>query len=433
MMSPWTSMVSPEVESEQNLTDQRNAEYFSIRTDAYSDFIGTYEDSEATEQRALVAESRLGVFSVNGLELNRPLSSDVLEPRLDVQLLLIDNDRHMQEVRNELSEISGLEVREFIGPSGLMVQGTASALFRAQSISSVIAQWDVPLAMFLDDSMLDVMMFEDGIETLQDEEIRLEGWWSHQQIDSLSIADDEGNTIKQELSDVAAIALDDAEHLDLGQYRGKLSVKTVLDVVRQPSVMWLRFEPQMAYDNDQSKNHMQINTMRSYFTTDLDGSGQIVAVADSGLDDDHGDFGTRIVGNYDVIGDGSTADRHSGHGTHVACTVLGDGSRGGYAGVAPDAELYFQAMENDNTGNFVSPSLNYLLNSAYNAGARIHTNSWGSSATSTQGEYTSEAEAVDDRSFNYDKVSNGQEGLSILFAAGNDGPDAGTFGSPSTA
>ena len=186
MMSPWTSMVSPEVESEQNLTDQRNAEYFSIRTDAYSDFIGTYEDSEATEQRALVAESRLGVFSVNGLELNRPLSSDVLEPRLDVQLLLIDNDRHMQEVRNELSEISGLEVREFIGPSGLMVQGTASALFRAQSISSVIAQWDVPLAMFLDDSMLDVMMFEDGIETLQDEEIRLEGWWSHQQIDSLN-------------------------------------------------------------------------------------------------------------------------------------------------------------------------------------------------------------------------------------------------------
>ena len=134
-----------------------------------------------------------------------------------------------------------------------------------------------------------------------------------------------------------------------------------------------------------------------------------------------------------MIGDGSTADKHSGHGTHVSCTVLGDGSKGGYAGVAPDAELYFQAMENDNTGNFVSPSLNYLLNTAYNAGARIHTNSWGSAATSTQGQYTSEAEAVDDRSFNYDKVSNGQEGLTILFAAGNDGPGAGTVGSPSTA
>ena len=95
--------------------------------------------------------------------------------------------------------------------------------------------------------------------------------------------------------------------------------------------------------------------MTTYFTTDLDGSGQTVAVADSGLDEDHGDFGTRVVGNYDVIGDGSTADKHSGHGTHVACTVLGDGFRGGYGGVAQAADLYFQAMENDNTGKFPIP------------------------------------------------------------------------------
>ena len=89
---------------------------------------------------------------------------------------------------------------------------------------------------------------------------------------------------------------------------------------------------------------MQATAMKSYFTTDLDGSGQIIAVADSGLDDDHGDFGTRLISSNDVIGDGSTADKHSGHGTHVSCTVLGDGSKGGYAGVAPSAELYFQAM-----------------------------------------------------------------------------------------
>ncbi|MGB1914142.1 MAG: S8 family serine peptidase [Candidatus Poseidoniaceae archaeon] len=433
LMSPWSSMVGPEQEQTLSLEDERNVEFFSIRTDAYSDFVGTYASTDVEEERPILAESRIGTFSNNGLELNRPLSSDVLEPRMDVQLLLIDNDRHMLDVRNELSEIPGLEVREFVGPSGLMIQGTSSAFLDAVSVQSVVAQWDVPLAMFLDDSLLDALMFEDGITALQGEEVRLEGWWGGSQLDEISIADDDGNTIQQDLSQVAGLALDEVEHLDVGQFRGHLSIESLLDVVRQPSVMWLRFEPQMDFDNDQSKNHMKIGTMRSYFTTDLDGSGQIVAVADSGLDEDHGDFGTRIVGNYDVIGDGSTADKHSGHGTHVACTVLGDGSKGGYAGVAPDAELYFQAMENDNTGNFVSPSLNYLLNTAYNAGARIHTNSWGSAATSTQGEYTSEAEAVDDRSFNYDKVSNGQEGLTILFAAGNDGPNPGTVGSPSTA
>ena len=433
VMSPWSSMVEPGSKESDSLEAERDVEFFSIRTDAYSDFVGTYDASNVQEQRAVEAHSRLGTYSMTGLELNRPLSTDVLEPRFDAQLLLIDNDRNMLDVRQDLSDIPGLEVREFIGPSGLVVQGTLTAIQNAQSIPSVVAQWGVPLAMFLDDSMLDAMLFEGGLNALQGEEVRLEGWWGEEQIDALTIADAQGNTIDQDLSQVAQAALDDVEHLDQGQYRGTLATNSVLDIVRQPSVMWLRFEPQMVFENDQSKNHMKINTMRSYFTTDLDGSGQIVAVADSGLDEDHGDFGTRVVGNYDVIGDGSTADKHSGHGTHVACTVLGDGSKGGYAGVAPDAELYFQAMENDNTGNFVSPSLNYLLNTAYNAGARIHTNSWGSSATSTQGEYTSEAEAVDDRAFNYDKVSNGQEGLTILFAAGNDGPNAGTVGSPSTA
>ena len=56
---------------------------------------------------------------------------------------------------------------------------------------------------------------------------------------------------------------------------------------------------------------MNINAMKQYYTTDLDGSGQIVAVADSGLDEDHGDFGSRVIGNVDLIGDGSTADAHS--------------------------------------------------------------------------------------------------------------------------
>ena len=197
--------------------------------------------------------------------------------------------------------------------------------------------------------------------------------------------------------------------------------------------MFLRADPAFAAFNDQSRGHMNTNTMKSYYTTDLDGSGQIVAVADAGLDEDHGDFGSRVAGSFDVIGDGSTADKHSGHGTHVSCTVLGDGFRGGYGGVAQSAQLYFQAMENDNTGNFQSPSLNNLLNTAYNAGARTHTNSWGSSAASQQGKYNSETEDVDDRANYYDRYYNGVQGLTILFAAGNDGPNSGTVSPPATA
>jgi len=408
-------------------------EQFSIRTDAYSDFVGELDTSIEYEQRPIEANSRIGVFTTHGLETSRPLSSDVLEPRNDVRLLLVNNERNLFDVRSELSEVQGLEVREYISPSGLLVQGTVDGFDTAMGVDGIEDQLLVPLAMFLDDVFLDAMLFEQETAAIYGQEVRLEGWRSEQTLDIISIHDANGLGIEQDLNDVANLAMDEVVKLDDGRYRGLLSVDDVLDIVRQPSVMWLRFEPQMTFSNDQSKNHMKITTMRSYFTTDLDGSGQIVAVADSGLDEDHGDFGTRVVGNFDVIGDGSTADKHSGHGTHVACTVLGDGTKGGYAGVAPDANLYFQAMENDNTGNFQSPSLNYLLNTAYNSGARIHTNSWGSSAASNQGKYTSESEDVDDRANNYDRVYNGVEGLTILFAAGNDGPNAGTVSSPSTA
>lgn len=432
LLSPWSSLLQSEEEEPSALVADE-FEQFSIRTDAYSDFVGELDTTIVQEQRPVEANSRIGVFTIHGLETSRPFSSDVLEPRNDVRLLLVNNERNLLDVRSELSEVQGIEVREYISPSGLLVQGTVDGFDSVMNVDGIEGQLLVPLAMFLDDVFLDAMLFEQETAAIYGQEVRLEGWRSEHTLDVISIHDASGSSIEQDLNDVAILAMDEVVKLDDGRYRGLLSVDDVLDIVRQPSVMWLRFEPQMAFSNDQSKNHMKITTMRSYFTTDLDGSGQIVAVADSGLDEDHGDFGTRVVGNFDVIGDGSTADKHSGHGTHVACTVLGDGTKGGYAGVAPDAELYFQAMENDNTGNFQSPSLNYLLNTAYNSGARIHTNSWGSSAASNQGKYTSESEDVDDRANNYDRVYNGVEGLTILFAAGNDGPNAGTVSSPSTA
>ena len=70
---------------------------------------------------------------------------------------------------------------------------------------------------------------------------------------------------------------------------------------------------------------------------------------------------------------------------------------------------------------------------AYNAGARTHTNSWGSSAASEQSKYNSETEDVDDRANYFDRYYSGRDGLTILFAAGNDGPNSGTVSPPATA
>lgn len=69
------------------------------------------------------------------------------------------------------------------------------------------------------------------------------------------------------------------------------------------------------------------------------GTGVEVAVLDSGIDLSHPDFQGRIAATRDFTGTG--IDDKTGHGTHVASTVLGSGaaSAGKYRGVAPDASL----------------------------------------------------------------------------------------------
>ena len=60
---------------------------------------------------------------------------------------------------------------------------------------------------------------------------------------------------------------------------------------------------------------MRISDAANYFISDLNGSGVKVAVADSGMDQDHGDMNGRISYVESLTwGDSSTEDRHSGHG-----------------------------------------------------------------------------------------------------------------------
>ena len=193
-----------------------------------------------------------------------------------------------------------------------------------------------------------------------------------------------------------------------------------------------------------------------------DGSTQIAAVADTGFgggaaNNVHPDIpqarvvaiqnlaGASSRGCYTVIDDGAV-DVDSGHGTHVAGSVLSDGGANGEGGgVAPAARFVGQAVENwvDFTsicalqyadGYYlmgIPDDLNTLFQQAYNAGARIHSNSWGSAAA---GDYTLD-------SSNADKFVWTNKDMVITFSAGNEGIDANangvvdndSIGSPATA
>jgi len=208
----------------------------------------------------------------------------------------------------------------------------------------------------------------------------------------------------------------------------------------------------------------------------LSGRGELVGVADSGLDSGdpaaiHPDFAERIVAirswpvaaDWSAVvtnggGDDGPADTRSGHGTHVAGSVCGNGAvalaagHEAIRGLAYGAGLVFQAIEQKlawtdayrqayyrryrrNPPEFglagLPADLLPVFQQAYDAGVRIHNNSWGGGDFGAYDEYA----AAVDRFMWYHKD------FLILFAAGNDGVDGdrdgdvdtGTVSPPGTA
>ncbi|MCH7230266.1 S8 family serine peptidase [Glycomyces sp. L485] len=227
-------------------------------------------------------------------------------------------------------------------------------------------------------------------------------------------------------------------------------------------------------ENDKARAIIGVPEGYAFGDTVLKGAGQIVGVADSGLDTGdpdtiHPDVRGRVAGiaswpvrailapyaNDPPEHDDGPADVESGHGTHVTGSVLGDGAaavasasaaveaRPVPAGVAPEAQVYFQSigqtvrwksieeLEEVGLRPFQEPwpppanslygiphDITALFAQAYEAGARVHTNSWGAPV---DGVYNQNARAVDEFMWAHPDML-------ILFAAGNSGVDADADG-----
>ncbi len=88
---------------------------------------------------------------------------------------------------------------------------------------------------------------------------------------------------------------------------------------------------------DAGADRMQLSAVHRLAT----GSGQVIAVIDTGVHPDPG-FGTRLRGGGDYLTGGDGLDDCDGHGTAVAGILAAapiPGSRTGFVGMAPDAQL----------------------------------------------------------------------------------------------
>jgi hypothetical protein len=212
--------------------------------------------------------------------------------------------------------------------------------------------------------------------------------------------------------------------------RVRLPSDRVTELAAAPEVIFLESYTPPDMLNDRARDVVSATpvTVPGFITpAGLGGAGQIVALADSGIDkgslsDIHPDLMStpgkmpKIVFINPFSG-GNPADT-IGHGTHMAATIAGTGiaSGGKYKGVAPEASLFVQSILN-RQGKIDPPAdLVSLFRPAYEAGARVHVNGWGGKTNA----YLSSPSQVD-RFVQY------YPDFLAVFGAGNSGPGAATL------
>lgn len=175
------------------------------------------------------------------------------------------------------------------------------------------------------------------------------------------------------------------------------SQSTLLNnIMHDGRIIWTEPTTGLVLHNAVAGALVGVPDVNSNATFTLDGSGETIAISDTGLDQDHPDIFGRVAGVYTNFGlDPSPSDTNTGHGTHIALSALGDGSGDSSAkGIAPNANLVMYALEHDPTGVFGRLGSIYdLLNDAQQKTARIAINAWGSNGN--YGHYTADSRSVD--------------------------------------
>ena len=238
LFSTSSSLLLPSQPSGEVTTFNPEWVRFDVREDVYRDAQGVMDTNLASENRDQLARTPIGVFDHLGFTLDRPVPEALLEPRFDVLMLVVSNDMRLHDVRNELDQEPGLAVREFVSPSGLMVQGTPLALQQAERHPGIATSHAVPLAMFLHNDLLDLSLLSEGESAIQNTLLRMDGWRDDAgPVETVALADNAGVLLEQSLGEVARQVMDDPHAWDDGRYEGMLTTADLSILLRQPALM----------------------------------------------------------------------------------------------------------------------------------------------------------------------------------------------------
>ncbi|HEX3011084.1 MAG TPA: S8 family peptidase, partial [Syntrophomonadaceae bacterium] len=156
----------------------------------------------------------------------------------------------------------------------------------------------------------------------------------------------------------------------------------------------------------------------------LSGKGVTIAVVDTGIYT-HKDLAGRIKAFKDLTGNKTAPYDDNGHGTHCAGDAAGNGtsSNGKYKGLAPEADLVgVKVLNKTGSGSLstVMAGVQWCIDNKVKYNINIISMSLGSRATASASE--------DPMVMIVEKAWD--QGIVVLVAAGNEGPDEKTISSP---
>lgn len=312
-------------------------------------------------------------------------------------------------------EATGLSIIEYLPDYAYLVRGSAAQQAAASRIDGFYARGDWTLA----------DKFHPGL-------LKLMRTGAYQGLALQTIGWDNQLTTAEQAVKAQGLKLDAISTID-----------QLIQLAQINEVRWIEVASTPKLFDQYARQVQQVEPV--WTDRQLYGQNQIVAYTDTGLDTGslttlNNDFTNRILATQVLSAGGHWDDNH-GHGTHVAGSIAGNGALSGsnpathtytnsMAGIAPEAKLVVQAFEATATGDIIGlpTDLYPMYQQAYDAGARIHSNSWGdatgpvSDTEAAFGGYPYNAQRTDQFLWEHPDYT-------MLFGAGNSGVD----GTPSQA
>lgn len=214
-----------------------------------------------------------------------------------------------------------------------------------------------------------------------------------------------------------------------------LSRSEIEKVQKDPWVDHIELDAQVHICMDTAKWWFGVTSAQDQFgfTGDLDnirgnysGNDVVVAVIDSGINSQHPDLAGKVIGWHDYVNGQSQPYDDNGHGTHVAGVIAGTGSvNSKLRGVAYEAALVgLKVVGADGTGptSVIAQAVDDVIANRGQFNIRILNMSIAGSGSSNGKDALA---LVCNRAVS--------SGITVVVAAGNDGPEARTISSPAAA